>query len=251
MVSAIQTLSTGDAHVLAQVFDPESAPQAPAAVIDENLSSDPYITDARLLQQLKERERSAIKEIEACPSKDPADKETYYQRALALFSAIVKEQPQYASAYNNRAQLVRWRYGDRGTLIQSSTWNQDVYTALSGALEDLDTAISHVSPTNPTTPVSPAQGRLLAQAHTQRAAILYAASKDVAVAQKAGNSVLTGSRHQQWDRMKFEEEGSRSFFVAGVYGSEIGKAMAVKANPYARLCGGIVKEALKREGACG
>ena len=51
-----------------------------------------------------------------------------------------------------------------------------------------------------------------------------------------------------WDRMRFEEEGSRCFFMAGVYGSEVGKAMAVAANPYARLCGSIVKEAMRREG---
>jgi hypothetical protein len=35
-----------------------------------------------------------------------------------------------------------------------------------------------------------------------------------------------------------------------VFGSEVGKAMAVVSNPHARLCGNIVKEALRRE-RCG
>lgn len=54
-----------------------------------------------------------------------------------------------------------------------------------------------------------------------------------------------------WDRVRFEEEGSRCFYVAGLYGSEVGRAMAVMANPYARLCGAIVKEAIRGESGKG
>lgn len=54
-----------------------------------------------------------------------------------------------------------------------------------------------------------------------------------------------------WDRMMFEEEGSRCFYMAGLYGSEVGRAMTVMANPYARLCGAIVKEAIRGESGKG
>jgi len=36
--------------------------------------------------------------------------------------------------------------------------------------------------------------------------------------------------------------------MGGRYGNEMARAMSVATNPYAKLCGGIVKEAMRAEG---
>lgn len=42
------------------------------------------------------------------------------------------------------------------------------------------------------------------------------------------------------------------FQQGGRYGNEIARQMAVKTNPYAKMCGAIVKEAMRKEmtGGC-
>ena len=49
------------------------------------------------------------------------------------------------------------------------------------------------------------------------------------------------------DQARCEELASRDFGVAGRYGHKTAQSLAVKTNPYAKLCGQIVKEALQRE----
>jgi hypothetical protein len=44
-----------------------------------------------------------------------------------------------------------------------------------------------------------------------------------------------------------EEMASRDFALGGRYGDEGARAMAVRTSPYAKLCGEIVKEAMKGE----
>ena len=41
-----------------------------------------------------------------------------YKAALAILDDLICQHPDYASARNNRAQLRRWRYGDRNTISQ-------------------------------------------------------------------------------------------------------------------------------------
>src|SRR5262249_26799115 len=107
--------------------------------------------------------------------------------------------------------------------------------------------------------VSPAQAKVLGSAWAQRGAVLFALARDLArerlhrvphllvdaVRGAAGAEPLP--EWVRWDRARLEDEGSRCFFVAGLYGSEVGKAMAVVSNPYARLCGAIVREAVRGE----
>jgi len=45
----------------------------------------------------------------------------------------------------------------------------------------------------------------------------------------------------------FEELASADFAIAGRYGNKTARDLAVKTNPYAKLCGQIVREALQRE----
>ena len=46
---------------------------------------------------------------------------------------------------------------------------------------------------------------------------------------------------------QFEELASRDFSVAGRYGNKTAQQLAIKTNPYAKMCGQIVKEALRQE----
>lgn len=253
------SLSSGDLHILNFVFDPEA--QTPSIRVDPNLPSDPQITSPEALSLLKQQEIRAIKLIESCsPNADQSEKHATYLEALGILSDLIKEYPNYASAYNNRAQLRRWRYGDhipwkpKSSPSDAAAGNANV-VAIAQALSDLTTAISLGTPARGAA-VSPAQGRLLANAWTQRAAIFYTLSKDLASSRlehmplALTSSLPADAGELEWmgrDRMSLEEEGSTCFLMAGAYGSEVGKVMAVVSNPYARLCGAIVKEAIRGE----
>jgi hypothetical protein len=249
-------LSNNDARILNAVFDPESATEAPKIEIDPILPPDQHIRNLSLLTALRAQELSAIRLVEAyssSPKSLVSEKHSVYVKALHIISGLVADHPKYASAYNNRAQLHRWRYGDRGVLVQpgnsKGSSEGGARIAAENALHDLDIAISLASPSSKANTVSPSQGKLLAQAWTQRAAILWGAAKDL----ESGGQVIVGEEDvewRNWDKTRFEEEGSRSFFMAGIYGSQVGKAMAVVSNPHAKLCGSIVQEAMKRE-RCG
>jgi len=44
-----------------------------------------------------------------------------------------------------------------------------------------------------------------------------------------------------------EELASRDFALGGRYGNKIARQLSVQTNPYAKACGAIVKEALRKE----
>lgn len=260
-------LSKADTKVLSQVFDPESSP-ATEILIDPYLPNDRHIKSPELLSKLQAQEKSAIRLIEdyesqshssqaeeeeetSIPTDDENKKHTPYTSALAILDPLVSAQPLYASALNNRAQLHRWRYGDHKTLVQNpNTQDPDRARAATSALRDLHAAIRLASPPNAASAVSPAQGKLLAQAHTQLAALYYAASRDFESSAEEGVEVVVVEGLGEaagWGREVFEEEGSRHFYLGGMYGNEVARQLAVVTNPHAKVCGRIVREALRKE----
>jgi hypothetical protein len=54
-------------------------------------------------------------------------------------------------------------------------------------------------------------------------------------------------KEAKWSVVDFEENASRDFMMGGRYGNEIAKALAVSANPTAKLCGEMVREAMRKE----
>lgn len=241
-------LSRADASVLAQVFDPESAPTTVEVLIDPDLPADRMIDDASLLASLKAREKKAIKLIEAyetSSAKSQERKHGVYRQAVALLDLLIAEHLKYASARNNRAQLQRWRSGDRNTLVRRRLGPVDTTIPVaSRVLEDLNEAIRLASPERATDAVSPSQGRLLGQAYTQLAAQYFAAAKDL---EEHPDAEVVCSEVQDWSKEAFEEEASRLFYLGGLYGNEVAKALAVHTNPHAKLCGSIVREAMRKE----
>ncbi|KAL0635864.1 hypothetical protein Q9L58_005206 [Maublancomyces gigas] len=205
-------LSTNDATVLTHLFDPESASAAASAItIDPTLPSDPHITSPTLLESLRATELRAIRLAEA----------NDLPQARKILTDLTLSSPDYASGFNNLAQVLRMLEASPG----------EVLAALSRAIELAVPASSSRAG------VSARQANLLAQAYTQRGALLYMLFKS-----GGGGDVGVGVDGEQ-----LEMAASKDFFEGGRYGSEVGREMAVRTNPYARMCGAIVREALTRD----
>lgn len=57
----------------------------------------------------------------------------------------------------------------------------------------------------------------------------------------------TETRLQGLEKSELEELASKDFAGAARYGDEISREMSVRTNPYAKMCGAIVRNALKEE----
>lgn len=60
-------------------------------------------------------------------------------------------------------------------------------------------------------------------------------------------NVDQGRAEVGWEKIDFEEAASRDFALGGRYGNEVAKGLAVSTNPTAKLCGQMVREAMKKE----
>ncbi|KUL91147.1 hypothetical protein ZTR_00836 [Talaromyces verruculosus] len=245
--------------------------------IDDSLPTFPrcYIDEAAF-KSLKDRELAIIRRIQgstAEPNRTSSTQEAssssstpthILEQAIDDLSSLITEQPEYPPLYANRAQAIR-------LLIQSKTSNtndtdkdaaifhpenKDLATRL---LSDLSKAILLASPvpTGPnrsTTSVSLSQYRLLSNTHMHRGYLLLKAGKIRKEEEEEGTirtqQTQRGGPEQLLaisSRDQLEEMASQDFFEAGRYGNEVAKQLSVGTNPYAKMCGAIVKEALKKE----
>jgi hypothetical protein len=80
----------------------------------------------------------------------------------------------------------------------------------------------------------------------QKGAVYLAAAR----ALPKGEAMLAGTERAEgrWGKEEFESEASKAFQAAALFGNEMGGKLAVATNPMARLCGSIVKEAMRAEG---
>jgi hypothetical protein len=121
------------------------------------------------------------------------------------------------SLWNNRAQIRR------------------LSGNVQGALEDIAKAIWLATPSGNGT-LSADNARVLSLAHTHRATIY------MLIARREITGILPDESPE-----RLEERASHDFAWAGKYGSDLARAMAVRTNPYAKMCGAIVKTAMKKE----
>ncbi|KAI1179486.1 hypothetical protein F4777DRAFT_432751 [Nemania sp. FL0916] len=254
---AQDTLSRRDLNVLEKMKDPETNPTM-AVIIDSNLPKDPNVVDTSVYERVSQKERDIVVNIQELElglaglrpstSKEPISD---YRRCIEELGQLISENPRYASARNNRAQALRRLYGDAilpgqpdsKALIRDADKNDMSQAALT-VLADLDEAISLLTPNSPFAPISPVAGKTLSQAHTQRAAIYYMTSKSISSNAPVS---LGGRKEEEWTKLDFEGAASRDFALGGRYGNEIAKGLAVSTNPTAKLCGQIVREAMKKE----
>ncbi|KAJ9260188.1 hypothetical protein DTO195F2_4632 [Paecilomyces variotii] len=225
-------LSSNDSAVLQALFDAESAPSS-AVKIDSTLSSLPNISSQEL-ESLRNHERELIRRLQhPNPSRDTV------QSIITELDALITKQPSYPSAYMNRAQALRMLFdlGDEDALFLPE--NADISSRI---FSDLGQAISLATPRSPADPVSPLQARILADAHTHRGYMLLKAARVRQGGSDGGPDRLRGLEKDQ-----LEEMASRDFFLGARYGNRIAQQLAVQTNPYAKMCGAIVKEAMRKE----
>ncbi|KAL7798161.1 hypothetical protein V8C37DRAFT_247332 [Trichoderma ceciliae] len=254
------SLSRHDINVLEKIKDPESNP-AVGVVIDSALPRDPQIIDHSAYERVVERERTIIRTLQAIEtqlssfqSEEDTDKAIEsYKSCVSDFGHLISYYPQYASARNNRAQIMRRLYGDSMLLNCTATMpmplipqpeQSEKKEAARNTLEDMEIAIQLLTPPSLTTPMSAQAARTLSMAHTQRAAIYLRTAKLLLDRQL---DIDDSRQEATWSRMEFEEAASRDLALGGRYGNQIAKALAVSVNPTAKLCGQMVREAMKKE----
>ncbi|GAD97574.1 conserved hypothetical protein [Paecilomyces variotii No. 5] len=225
-------LSSNDSAVLQALFDAESAPSS-AVKIDSTLPSLPGLSP-QALESLRNRERGLIRRLQS-----PNPSRGTVESVITELDHLIKKNPSYPSAYMNRAQAMRMLFDldDEDALFAPET--VDIASQI---FSDLGQAIALATPRSPADPVSPLQARILADAHTHRGYILLKAAKVRLAGSDGGPDRLRGLEKDQ-----LEEMASRDFFLGGRYGNRIAQQLAVQTNPYAKMCGAIVKEAMRKE----
>lgn len=266
---ASASLTKHDLGVLEKIKDPESGPSAPI-LIDDSLPRDPNITDTALYQRISERERDIISSIQQLelqiaglkpnPSSEPLLGQ--YQDCVRRLDELVAKCPKYASARNNRAQARRRVFGDRMLVKAEGVTNKgaeaplyptakdsEIIAASKTVLEDLDTAISFLTPRTPFTPLSSQAAKTLSQAYTQRGALYHLTSKALSSSGEGPSTMRIDAERKEarWLAVDFEENASRDFMLGGRYGNEIARQLAVSTNPTAKLCGDMVRGAMRKE----
>jgi tetratricopeptide (TPR) repeat protein len=201
-------LSTRDSEVLSLLFDPEAQP---VLRNDSKTSEQPnsfYLLSVAQVAEVRSAERKAV---------ELAEKGSLIEAEDTLSCAIAKYPKGRPSLWSNRAQVRRLR------------GNFDA------AIADLSEAIRLATP--PKHGVATVEDtKTLSSAHTHRATIYLLAAR-------GGVPGALGDRSPD----ELEEKASHDFGMAGKYGNELSRAMAVRTNPYAKMCGSIVQTALSRE----
>lgn len=219
-------LSTNDSSVLSALFDPESSLSRNALIKDS-------LPDGTNLENLKYLQRCELDALVPINGESPSADEI--EASISKLTGIIDTNPDYASAWANRAQARRMLFRDEELPSHAATVQR--------ILEDLSQAIKLATPENTTRPLSSSYARVLASAHTHRGYLLLLASKSDTHQQMLnctpGLEMLSSEQ--------LEEAASREFALGGRYGNDAAKQIAVKTNPYAKLCGSIVKEALTKE----
>lgn len=227
MASATQwELSKNDARVFEALFSSEGTASG-GPQVSNSTSSLPGITESEYLQ-LHKIQSEALKAINV-----PEPEVDAVRGVIRTLSDIVRQQPLFAPAYANRAQATRLLINDEEIFEPSNAAH------LQGIVDDLEHAIDQLSPTSPQETLSPTQANTLATSYTHLAYLLLLASR-------TDNAELPGNLKPAKGKSA-EDMASEMFRLGGLYGNQIAQEMAVKTNPYAKLCGEMVKEALKED----
>ncbi|KAL4873036.1 hypothetical protein BDV12DRAFT_161217 [Aspergillus spectabilis] len=247
--SSKPTLTTNDSAVLQALFDAESSPSS-GVTIDQSLPQLPTYLNISPKEHayLQAREREIISTLSSTPNPPP---ETI-QAAIKALNGLIETHPTYPSAYANRAQALRMLVEptslEHDTKSSTSLLSPENTNHLSTLLSDLNQAISLSSPPSLADPLSPFQARLLADTHTHRAYLLLKISRHLKTSNNnAAQIEYVPSRLRDLGPEGLEEMASRDFFFGGRYGNKVAQQMAVQTNPYAKMCGAIVKEAIRKE----
>ncbi|OAL55434.1 hypothetical protein IQ07DRAFT_582921 [Pyrenochaeta sp. DS3sAY3a] len=226
------SLSTNDKRILNALFDPETLPSSvarskDASSIDPSLPPHPNIPSTQL-SALEDQQNEIVRQVSS--SSDTSD----IDNAIERLNDTTTSYPNYPSAYLNRAMLRRMklegRLGDGENIYSSSSPSE-----IEALFTDLARAIHLALPfSSPTAPASTYQARILRTAYGHRAYLYLKA-------------VETGTELKGLGKSELEELASKDFAAAARFGDEVAREMSVRTNPYAKMCGAIVRNALKEE----
>lgn len=230
MASAAQ-LSKSDRAVLSAILDPEAGVQDVCTFVTTS-APEPCYYGRDTACAIKQEEREILIRLN---TEAPSPK--VVQNALDQLDKLIEIYPNHASSYNNRAQARRLLFKDLEELTGYPT-------QVSAIIADLEQAISLASPVQATQAVSLEDARVLASAHTHRAYLLLKSSQ----MQKSDvNPFASIPSLGAIESETLLEMASRDFTIAGRYGNRTAKQLAVHTNPYAKLCGSIVREVIRKE----
>ena len=226
MASSTQ-LSDNDTTVLGVLFDPEASFE----VESKPLRSSQSAYDEHIMSEIVRIEHEALASINEI---EPAHQKL--KSVIATLDMLVEDYSRYASAYSNRAQVRRLLYDPEHLFL-------DQPDVLDVILSDLSHAISLASPKQEGAVISPNDSSVLSAAHTHRASLFYQASRLERSMTHAGPA----KQILGLDAEQLEEGASRDFALGAKHGNKMAKHLAVKTNPYAKMCASIVKQAMSRE----
>ncbi|KAF2129080.1 hypothetical protein P153DRAFT_357542 [Dothidotthia symphoricarpi CBS 119687] len=224
------SLTANDARILNALFDPETLPSSvakskDASSIDASLLSHPNIPSSQL-STLETKQNDIVRQV------SNTSRVTEIDLSISEMDRIIETYPNYPSVYVNRAMLRRLR------LESSLGSSQSIFSASISNVEPLFTDLAraiHLSlPSLSSAPVSPYQARILRTAYSHRAYLYLKAAE-------------TGTELQGLGKNELEELASKDFAAAARYGDEVAREMSVRTNPYAKMCGAIVRNALAEE----
>lgn len=237
------SLSANDKRILSAIFDPESLPSSVAAnksasLIDDSLPSLASIPESQL-STLEAQQNDIIRTTTSTSS--VAD----FDSAITQQDDIIASNPTYPSAYLNRAMLRRLKAESEAGVSEAPSDESDSQPRASlisapsaqidAILSDIARAIQNALPSSSSnTLVSTYQARILRTAYSHRAYIQLKAAE----------------QKQPWrgkSATQLEEAASGDFAAAAKFGDEVAREMSVRTNPYARMCGAIVRNAMEEE----
>jgi hypothetical protein len=224
------SLSSRDNLVLQSLFDPEAS-AAPAAEKFPATTSLPHFPE-NVFSAIEHREHNILR-----PLAVEEQSASVVNGVVQELSQLIDEFPQYASAYVNRAQASR-------LLIDvDDLFSFDHASQSARIFEDLSRGIELATSSDLSSGISVHQSTVLATAYTHRGFLLLKVADIV----KNGKTVYGLSNLEFSNSISIEEIASEDFARGGRHGNTLGKQMAVRTNPYAKMCGAIVKDALQQE----
>ena len=224
------SLSSRDNLVLQSLFDPEAS-SAPAAETSPATTSLSHFSES-VFAVIERREHSILR-----PLANDQQSRSAIDGVIQELSQLLDEYPQYASAYVNRAQALR-------LLIDvEDLFSCDHAPQSTRIFDNLSRGIEFATPSNPSSGISAHQSKVLATAYTHRGFLLLKVADMV----KNGRAVHGLHSLASAKSTDIEEIASEDFARGGRYGNALSKQMAVRTNPYAKMCGAIVKDALRQE----
>lgn len=224
------SLSSRDNLVLQSLFDPEAS-SAPAADKSPATTSLPHFTED-VFSAIEKREHGILQ-----PLATEQQSKSVVESVIQKLSQLIDEFPQYASAYVNRAQASR-------LLINVEDLFSSKHESESARIfADLSRGIELATPSDSSGSASAHQSKVLATAYTHRGFLLLKVADMI----KKSHVIHGVSSLANSSADGIEEIASEDFARGGRYGNPLGKQMAVRTNPYAKMCGAIVKDALQQE----